>query len=46
MGRPKALVELDGEPLVRRALRALAEGGCGPLVVVLGAAAADVRPLL
>ncbi|HZG92134.1 MAG TPA: NTP transferase domain-containing protein, partial [Pseudonocardia sp.] len=28
MGGPKALVELDGEPLVRRAVRVLAEGGC------------------
>lgn len=46
MGRPKALVELDGEPLVRRALRVLADGGCGPLVVVLGAAADDVRAVL
>jgi len=43
MGRPKALVELHGEPLVRRALRVLADGGCGPLVVVLGAAADEVR---
>ena len=46
MGRPKALVELDGEPLVRRALRTLAEGGAAPVVVVLGARAADVRALL
>jgi CTP:molybdopterin cytidylyltransferase MocA len=46
MGRPKALVELDGEPLVRRALRVLADGGCDPLVVVLGAAADDVRTVL
>ncbi|MGI5126185.1 nucleotidyltransferase family protein [Pseudonocardia sp. CA-107938] len=46
MGRPKALVELDGEPLVRRALRALADGGATPLLVVLGAAADEVRPLL
>lgn len=42
MGRPKALVELDGEPLVRRALRVLTDGGCAPLVVVLGAAADEV----
>jgi CTP:molybdopterin cytidylyltransferase MocA len=46
MGRPKALVELGGEPLVRRALRVLADGGCAPLVVVLGAAATDVADVL
>jgi nicotine blue oxidoreductase len=46
MGRPKALVELDGEPLVRRALRALAEGGCGPLLVVTGAAADQVAAVV
>jgi nicotine blue oxidoreductase len=46
MGGPKALVELDGELLVRRALRVLADGGCAPLVVVVGAAAADVRAAL
>jgi nicotine blue oxidoreductase len=46
MGRPKALVPLDGEPLVRRAVRVLADGGCAPLVVVLGAAAEEVEPLL
>jgi CTP:molybdopterin cytidylyltransferase MocA len=46
MGGPKALVELDGEPLVRRALRVLADGGCEPLVVVLGAAAAEVAEIV
>jgi CTP:molybdopterin cytidylyltransferase MocA len=46
MGRPKALVLLDGEPLVRRAVRVLAGGGCAPLVVVVGAAADEVQPLL
>ena len=46
MGGPKALVELHGEPLVRRALRVLADGGCAPLLVVLGAAAAEVRAVL
>jgi CTP:molybdopterin cytidylyltransferase MocA len=46
MGGPKALVELDGEPLLRRALRALAEGGCAPVVVVLGAGAAEAAPLV
>jgi CTP:molybdopterin cytidylyltransferase MocA len=38
MGRPKALVRLDGEPLVERGVRLLAEGGCEPIVVVVGAA--------
>jgi CTP:molybdopterin cytidylyltransferase MocA len=46
MGRPKALVELAGEPLVRRALRVLAEGGCPSTLVVLGAAAAEVAQVL
>ncbi|GAA5123179.1 nucleotidyltransferase family protein [Pseudonocardia adelaidensis] len=46
MGRPKALVRLDGEPLVRRAVRVLADGGCAPLVVVVGAAADEVERLL
>lgn len=39
MGAPKALVELHGEPLVARALRALRAGGLDPRVVVLGAGA-------
>jgi CTP:molybdopterin cytidylyltransferase MocA len=42
MGRPKALVEgwLVGS------LRALREGGCSRVLVVLGAAAEEARPLL
>ncbi|TWF77991.1 nicotine blue oxidoreductase [Pseudonocardia hierapolitana] len=46
MGRPKALVRFDGEPLVRRAVEVLAGGGCTPLLAVLGAAAEEVEPLL
>lgn len=46
MGRPKALVELAGEALVRRGLRVLANGGVAPVMVVLGASADQVRPLL
>ena len=42
LGTPKALLEVDGELLVDRAVRALAGGGCSPVVVVLGAQAADV----
>ncbi|WP_370973272.1 NTP transferase domain-containing protein [Amycolatopsis sp. cg9] len=45
-GGPKALAELDGEPLVLRALRTLTAAGCTPIRVVLGAAADQVRPLL
>ena len=46
MGGPKALVELDGEPLVRRALRVLARRRLRAAVVVVGAAADDVRAVL
>ncbi|HYE18440.1 MAG TPA: nucleotidyltransferase family protein [Tepidisphaeraceae bacterium] len=36
LGRPKQLVELDGEPLVRRACQTAIEAAVGPVVVVLG----------
>lgn len=42
-GRPKALLEHRGRPLVEHAVRVLREGGCGPVHVVLGAAAEEVR---
>ena len=45
MGGPKALVELGGEPLVQRGIRLLRDGGCDPVLVVVGAAAEEVRPL-
>lgn len=41
-GGPKALIELDGELLVDRAVRMLDEAGCAPVVAVLGASAVDV----
>ncbi|MFJ6612288.1 NTP transferase domain-containing protein [Streptomyces sp. NPDC091289] len=41
-GRPKALLEHRGRPLVEHAVRSLRNGGCGPLHVVLGAAADEV----
>ena len=46
MGRPKALVEFAGEPLILRAVRVLSAGGTAPLLVVVGAAADEVRALL
>ncbi|MCG3756783.1 NTP transferase domain-containing protein [Amycolatopsis sp. Poz14] len=45
-GGPKALVEYDGEPLVQRAVRNLAEAGCASVRVVVGASAEQVRELL
>lgn len=45
-GGPKALVEVDGEPLVLRALRTLTAAGCDPVRVVVGAAAGEVLALL
>ena len=42
LGRPKALVRIGGELLVERAVRVARDAGCAPVVVVLGADAADV----
>jgi CTP:molybdopterin cytidylyltransferase MocA len=41
-GGPKALVSLDGELLVERAVRIAAAAGCDPVIVVLGSHATDV----
>lgn len=47
MGVAKALVRTaSGEPWLHRAVRALREGGCGPVVVTLGAAAAQASEVL
>ena len=43
MGGPKALLELAGETLVARGIRLLRDGGCAPVVVVVGAHADEVR---
>ncbi|MEO3871582.1 nucleotidyltransferase family protein [Nonomuraea sp. B12E4] len=43
LGTPKALVEYEGERLVDRGVRLLADGGCHPVVVVLGAVTVQVR---
>lgn len=43
MGMPKALVRHGGRLFVESAAAVLAAGGCAPVVVVLGARAADVR---
>ena len=46
MGRPKQLLEIDGVPLVRRAALAVLASSARPIVVVLGANAALIRPQL
>ena len=46
MGRNKLLLELEGEPLVRRAARAGLEAGLDPLLVVVGHEAESVREAL
>lgn len=42
LGGPKAPLVVDGERLVDRAVRVLRDGGCGRVVVVLGAWVGDV----
>ncbi|PYC71469.1 4-diphosphocytidyl-2C-methyl-D-erythritol synthase [Streptomyces tateyamensis] len=41
-GRPKALLDFHGRPLVEHAVRVVREGGCHPVAVVLGAAREQV----
>lgn len=43
MGRVKALLEVDGEPLVTRCVRLLRAAGAAPVLVVLGHHAARLR---
>lgn len=46
LGRPKALVEWKGEPLIHHVIRAARQGSLDPIVVVTGAGAAVVRDRL
>jgi CTP:molybdopterin cytidylyltransferase MocA len=43
LGVAKALVEFDGQTLTERGAGVLADGGCDPVLVVVGAAANEVR---
>jgi nicotine blue oxidoreductase len=43
-GRPKALVELDGETLAERGVTLLRAGGTDPVLIVTGAAQVELRP--
>lgn len=44
--RPKALLELDGRPLIVRTIDALRAAGAGEVVVVTGHHAAQIEPVL
>lgn len=44
LGRPKQLIRIHGESLIRRAVRSANEAGFAPIYVVLGANAGDVLP--
>ena len=46
MGTPKQLLELEGKPLLRRAVEAALASPAWPVVVVVGAHAERVRPIL
>jgi molybdenum cofactor cytidylyltransferase len=46
MGTPKQLLELDGQPLLVRAVEAALASPAWPVVVVLGASAESIRPVL
>jgi molybdenum cofactor cytidylyltransferase len=39
MGSAKALITLEGAPFIERVVRALQDGGCEPLIVVVGVGA-------
>ena len=43
MGRPKALLSVAGRPAVEVVAGALASAGCGPIVVVVGRHAEEIR---
>jgi nicotine blue oxidoreductase len=44
MGGPKALLRFRGTPLVDHVVRIARAGGCDPVIVVLGAGAAEAEP--
>lgn len=43
LGKPKQLLTLGGETLLKRAVQVAREAGCSPVVVVLGASAASIQ---
>lgn len=43
LGKPKQLIRIGGESLLRRTVRAALEAGCAPAIVVLGSEAERMR---
>lgn len=43
LGQPKQLVRIDGESLVRRAVVAARDGGCGAIVVIAGELMSEIE---
>ena len=46
LGRPKALIEIDGQALVTRGIGLLRNGGADPVIVVTGAARLDLPDVI
>jgi molybdenum cofactor cytidylyltransferase len=46
LGKPKQLIQMEGEPLLRRTARLAADAGCSPVFVVLGFEAERMRAQL
>jgi molybdenum cofactor cytidylyltransferase len=45
-GQPKQLAIFQGEPFVRRIVTAAQDAGCQPIVIVIGANAAQIKPAM
>ncbi|HEX8897614.1 MAG TPA: NTP transferase domain-containing protein, partial [Chthoniobacterales bacterium] len=43
LGQPKQLLTFRGETLIRHAVRAAAEAGCDPVILVVGAMSDTIR---
>jgi len=46
MGSAKQLLEFRGKPMLRHAVESARASGCDPVIVVLGAGEAEIRPAL
>ncbi|HHM21962.1 MAG TPA: nucleotidyltransferase family protein, partial [Bacteroidetes bacterium] len=46
LGRPKQLIEINGQPLLRHTAHIALSAGCRPVVVVLGAYIEKIKPVV